>query len=76
MLLPNGAHLIVRRKLTAIRLRKGFFERGFFLGGQLNQGLLFAGALQEHARKFVLHLGGKTAHGFEGMFEQFSHVSS
>jgi hypothetical protein len=76
MLFPNGTHLIVRRKLTAFRLRKGFCERGFFLGGQLNQRLLFAGELQEHARKFVLHLGGKAAHGFEGVFEQFSHVSS
>jgi hypothetical protein len=30
--------------------------------------------LQEHAREFVLHLRGKAAHGFEGVFEQLGHA--
>ena len=30
MLRPDGAHLFVRRKFTAIRLSKGFVKRSFF----------------------------------------------
>jgi hypothetical protein len=73
MLRPDGAHLFVRRKFTAICLRKGFVERGSFLGAQLNHGLIFPGQLQEHAGKIVLHFSGETAHGLDGSFKQFCH---
>jgi hypothetical protein len=76
MLRPDGAHLFVRRKFTAIRLRKGFVERGAFLGGQLNHGLIFPSQLQEHAGKFVLHFRGERAHGLDSVFKQFCHGST
>ncbi len=54
MLRPDGAHLVVRRKFTAIRLREGFVKRRFFLGAQLKHGLIFPGQLDEYAGKVVL----------------------
>ena len=63
MLRPDGAHLFIRRKFTALRLRKGFVKRGFFVGAQLKHGLIFASQLQEHAGKVILHFRRETAHG-------------
>jgi hypothetical protein len=59
MLRPDGAHLVVRRKFTAIRLRVGFVKRHFFLGAQLKHGLIFPGQLEEYAGKAVLHFRGR-----------------
>ena len=52
-------HLFVRSELTPRDFRICFGEVGAFLEGQENDRLLFAGHLQEQARKFVLHLGGR-----------------
>jgi hypothetical protein len=73
MLRPDGAHLVVRRKFTAIRLREGFVKRRFLLGGQLKHGLIFPGQLEKYAGKIVLHFSGETADGFDGLFKQFGH---
>ena len=71
MLRPDGPHLVVCRKFTAIRLREGFVKRRFFLGAQLKHGLIFPGQLEEYAGKVVLHFRGETADGFDGLFKQF-----
>lgn len=73
MLRPDGAHLIFGRKFAAVRLRKGFVKRGFFLGAQSNHRLIIPGKLQEHAGKVVLHFRGETAHGRNSLFKQFCH---
>jgi hypothetical protein len=73
MLRPNGAHLFVRGKFTAIRLRKGFVKGGCFLGAQLQHRLIFPGQLQKHAGKVVLHFSRKAAHGLDSLFKQFGH---
>jgi hypothetical protein len=73
MFRPDGAHLFVRRKFTALCLRKGFIERGFFLGAELKHRLIFPSQLQEHAGEVVLHFSGKTTHGFDCFFQQFGH---
>jgi len=65
--------LFVRRKFTTICLGKGFVKRGFFLGTQLNHGLIFTSQLQEHAGKVVLDFRRETAHGFDSLFKQLCH---
>jgi hypothetical protein len=71
MFRPDGAHLFVRRKFTAICLRKGFVKRRFFLGAQLKYGLILAGQSQKHAGKVILHFWGETAHRLNSLFKQF-----
>jgi hypothetical protein len=73
MLRPDGAHLFVRRKFSAIGLRKRFVKRGFFLGTQLKHGLICPSQLQEHAGKIVLHFRGETAHSLDSLFKKFHH---
>jgi hypothetical protein len=74
MFRPDGAHLFVRRKLASVSLRKGCFKRGFFLGSQLDRGLILTGKLQKHASKLVLHVGGQGAGGVDSLFQELCHA--
>jgi hypothetical protein len=71
---PDGAHLCVRRKLASVSLRKGFFKRGCFLGGQLDHRLILTGELQEYASKGVLRFRREAAHGLDGVFKELGHA--
>ncbi|MGB6342405.1 MAG: hypothetical protein WBG15_06670 [Xanthobacteraceae bacterium] len=74
MFRPDGAHLRVRRKFTAIRLRKRFFERGSLFGAQFKDGLIFPCQLQKHSGEIILHFRREAAHSLESLFQQFGHL--
>jgi hypothetical protein len=76
MLRPDGSHLFIRRKLASVGLCKGSVKRGFFLGSQLNRGLILTGKLQEHAGKRILHFRGQGAGGFNSLFEKLRHTNN
>jgi hypothetical protein len=69
VLRPNGAHLVVSRKLSARSLGAGFRERSRFFRRKLNNGLILAKKLQQQPRNVILHRRGQGAGGINRMFK-------